>query len=184
MSEQSVRPSALLVFDPDLILVRSFRPADRPQVAQLHEDKAGLVSVCCDCAAEIDQIEEKYFHKPHNHFWVAEFQDKIIGTVAIAIEEEEVAHLHCLQVLSEWHEGRRVHQRLVRVATEHAREHGILKLVLHADVEKGKAAAFFHRLGFEFSRHRELQGRPALEFYLNLYRQPELEAEEGSESVR
>ena len=37
-----------------------------------------------------------------------------------------------------------------------------------------KAAAFLHRLGFEFSRHREKAGEAALEFYLNLYQRPEL----------
>jgi hypothetical protein len=31
-----------------------------------------------------------------------------------------------------------------------------------------------HRLGFEFSRHREVENQPVLEFYLNLYERPEL----------
>jgi len=40
------------------------------------------------------------------------------------------------------------------------------------DIER--AAEFLHRLGFEFSRHREVENQPVFEFYLNLYERPEL----------
>jgi hypothetical protein len=65
----------------------------------------------------------------------------------------------------------------IRVAASHAHHHGCLKLVVHApdpQADIGRAAEFLHRLGFEFSRHREVEKRPVLEFYLNLYERPEL----------
>jgi hypothetical protein len=55
--------------------------------------------------------------------------------------------------------------------------------VVHApdgQVDIGRAATFLHRLGFEFSRHREIEERAVLEFYLNLYERPELGPREAT----
>jgi hypothetical protein len=37
--------------------------------------------------------------------------------------------------------------------------------------------SYFHLLGFEFSRSREVGGTNVLEFYLNLYERPQLPPE-------
>jgi N-acetylglutamate synthase-like GNAT family acetyltransferase len=153
-------------------VVRSFRPADRSKVFHFHS-AAAMGSMPCDCAAKIDQIEEKYLTDPQNHFWVAEAEGDIIGTVGICVQNE-VANLHCLRTI----DGSMSHvirKGLVRVAANHAHECGCLKLVLHAQVEDvARAAEFLHRLGFEFSRQREVPADPVCEFYLNLYERPEL----------
>ena len=155
-------------------IVRSFRDGDREQVVALHQDGAAS-ALCCNCDGA-ERVKQTYFGREHDHFWVAEWQGKVIGTLALLLEaEEEVAHLHCLRVTSEWHDVPTVRKQLLKTAAAHAREHGSLKLVLHADVHEEKAASFLHRLGFEFSRHREVDGSPALEFYLNLYQRPEVE---------
>ena len=129
----------------------------------------------CDCATNIDLIEETYFRRPQDHFWVAESQGRIVGTVAIYVHGDNVAHLHCLREVDDSvdHEIRR---GLVRAAASHAQYHGCLKLVVHApdQVDVGRATEFLHRLGFEFSRHRQIEKRSVLEFYLNLYERPEL----------
>ena len=56
-----------------------------------------------------------------------------------------------------------------------SRDVGLLKLALHAppDIEE-RVASYYHRLGFELSRTREIEGVHVLEFYLNLYERPEL----------
>jgi GNAT superfamily N-acetyltransferase len=155
-------------------VVRSFRDDDREQVLALHTEGAAS-SLCCECN-DTDGIDKNYFGPKHGHFWVAECHGKVIGTLALMLEaEEEVAHLHCLRVTSAWHDVPSVRKQLLKTAATHARDHGSLKLVLHANVQEQKAAAFLHRLGFEFSRHREVDGNPALEFYLNLYQRPEVE---------
>ena len=157
----------------ETFVIRSFRAEDREQVAALHREGVAA-SLCCDCTMDIQNIEQTYFGRKHGHFWVAECDGKLIGTLALLLEEEEVAHLHCLRISNEWSDPHGVRRRLVQAAATHARDHGSLKLVLHANLNETRAAAFLHRLGFEFSRHREVDGQPALEFYLNLYQRPEL----------
>lgn len=160
--------------DVEGIVVRIFRDEDRAQVLALHTE-GHASSLCCDCD-ETDRVDKNDFRPKHGHFWVAECQGKVIGTLALMLEAaEEVAHLHCLRVTSAWPDVPSVRRQLLKTAATHARDHGSLKLVLHANVQEQKAAAFLHRLGFEFSRHREVDGSPALEFYLNLYQRPEVD---------
>ena len=71
----------------DTFLVRSFNGADKLQVMQLHAATAPSGFVNCDCAANIDKIEEKYFRRPQDHFWVAEALGRIVGTVAIYVQD-------------------------------------------------------------------------------------------------
>src|SRR5271154_7151133 len=132
MSEETLsRPQPAPSTDLDeLFVVRGFRAADREQVLLLHRNGTDSDPICCDCETKAEEREES--GRPHNHFWVAEYQDKIIGTVAISVEEDEIAHLHCLRVLSEFPEERSVRKRLIQAATGHVRSHGSLKLVLHA----------------------------------------------------
>ena len=173
MSEQ-VMASTGIGAEVEEFVVRSFRPEDREKVIALHREGTAA-SLCCDCNPD-DSVEQSYLDRKHGHFWVAERHGKVIGTLALLLEtEEEVAHLHCLRVTSEWADVPAVRKQLIKTAATHARDHGSLKLVLHANVHEEKAAAFLHRLGFEFSRHREVDGSPALEFYLNLYQRPEFE---------
>ncbi|MGN6368017.1 MAG: GNAT family N-acetyltransferase [Phycisphaerae bacterium] len=163
--------------DVEEVVVRSFRSEDREQVIALHSD-ATAAALCCNCSS-VENVEQVYFGRKHGHFWVAECHGKIIGTLALLLEgEEEIAHLHCLRVLGAWHDVPAVRKQLIKTAATHARDHGSLKLVLHANVQEEKAARFLHRLGFEFSRHRQVDGSPALEFYLNLYQRPEVEERE------
>ena len=174
MSEHTAEgtSSAITVAD-EMVTIRTFRQDDLHQIKSLNAD--GAHTLCCDCETDFDSITQTYFGRPHDHFWVAELQGKVIGTLALLVEdEEEIAHLHCLLIAPEWAEGHNVRRRLVREAATHARDHGSLKLILHANLNEQRVAAYLHRLGFEFSRHREVNGKPALEFYLNLYQHPEL----------
>ena len=161
---------------PVAFLVRSFQGGDREQILRLHAAVAPTGSVDCDCESKIDQIEEKYFRRPQDHFWVAEAGGRIVGTVGICVHDENVAHLHCLRAVDDTTDHV-IRRALVQVAAGHAHEHGCLKLVVHPQnvpVDIERAAEFLHRLGFEFSRHREVEKEPVFEFYLNLYERPEL----------
>jgi N-acetylglutamate synthase-like GNAT family acetyltransferase len=168
----------------DAFLVRSFQAADRAQVLRLHAAAAPGDGVDCNCAANIDQIEEIYFRRPQDHFWVAEARGEIVGTVGIYVHDENVAHLCCLRAADDSADAV-IRKGLVRVAASHAHQHGCLKLVVYAPpalMNIRRAAEFLHRLGFEFSRHREIENRVVLEFYLNLYERPELGPHEGTAS--
>ena len=164
----------------DTLLVRRFQPTDRTAVLQLHAAASdGFVD--CNCATNVDRIEETYFRRPQDHFWVAESLGRIVGTVAIYVHDDSVAHLYCLRAVDD-STDHAIRRGLVQVAASHAHHHGCLKLVVHApdaQVDIGRAVEFLHRLGFEFSRHRQVEERSVLEFYLNLYERPELVPPEG-----
>src|ERR1700677_2736302 len=85
----------------DAFLVRSFQASDRVHVMELHAATAPSGLVNCDCAANIGEIEEKYFGRPQDHFWVAEALGRIVGTVAIYVGDDNAAHLHCLRALDD-----------------------------------------------------------------------------------
>ena len=115
----------------EALLVRSFRPADRLAVLRLHAAAAPSGFADCDCAMNIDLIEETYFRRPQDHFWIAESQGRIVGTVAIYVHDDNVAHLHCLREV-DGSVDHKIRKGLVRVAASHAHHHGCLKLVVHA----------------------------------------------------
>jgi N-acetylglutamate synthase-like GNAT family acetyltransferase len=170
----------------DTFRVRSFKATDQAQVMQLHAAAAPSGFVDCDCAAKIDEIDEKYFRRAQDHFWVAEAQGQIVGTVAMYVNDDNAAHLYCLRAVDE-PADLPIRRGLVRVAAGHAYHHGCLKLVVHApdrQVDIARATEFLHRLGFEFSRHRQVEKQPVLEFYLNLYERPELLPYEETASRR
>ncbi len=181
MSEERILPASIAI-PPDAFQVRSYQAADRAQVLQLHAAVA-VDAADCDCATNIDQIEEQYFRRPEDHFWVADAQGRIVGTVAICMHDQAVGHVHCLRAIDAA-EDFSIRRNLVQVAASHARTHGCLKLVIHARADVTRAAQFLHRLGFEFSRQREIEKQSILEFYLNLYQPPELEVGQRDASRR
>ena len=157
------------------VCLRSFRATDRPDVLRLY--RHGLLAGVpdpADPATEIEAIEEIYLKPPQNHFWVAEVTERVIASVAIAEDDRRVAHVRLLRVDPAWKMWRDtgVAGALIERAAQHAREHDCPKLVLHSPVNDEWAIRSLHRLGFEYSRARELGGKHLLEFYLNIYERP------------
>ncbi|HTV49151.1 MAG TPA: GNAT family N-acetyltransferase [Phycisphaerae bacterium] len=150
--------------------VRTFQASDGDAVTRLYNDGVlhGGDVECVDCGA-FSRISETYLSRPQDHFWVAEADGKVIGTVAICEDEPSVAHLHWLRVDQQWQFDNRVALRLVETAAKHARQYGYLKLIVHTRVDAAKAIEFFEHRGFEFNRARNVEGTPRLEFYLHLY---------------
>jgi len=152
------------------LLVRSFRPLDRPDVLRLYHD--GLLAGCVDPkdrAADLDDIEGAYFRRPQNHFWIAEANGVVIGTVAVSEDDAGITHLRRLRVASAWQKNSGVAVELIKAAIHHARSHGCLKLVFHTSLDGEQAVKLLDRLGFQFSRTRDIGGRHLIEFYDNLY---------------
>lgn len=154
------------------ISIRSYHAQDRHEVRRLYHH--GLLTGTpdpLDPATDLDRIEDIYLKRPQDHFWVAELDGRIIGSIAITEDRQQIAHVRRLRVDPAWKmwQGGEVARALIQKAAQHARQHDCLKLVLHTPVDDDQAIAFLHRLGFEFARTRELRGRHLLEFYLNLY---------------
>jgi N-acetylglutamate synthase-like GNAT family acetyltransferase len=128
-----------------------------------------------DPATDLDHIEDEYLKRPQDHFWVAEAYGEVIGSIAVVKDDKQIAHVRRLRVDPAWKvwHGGEVARFLIQKATQHAREHECLKLVLHTPINDDRAIAFLHQLGFEYSRAREVRGRHLLEFYLNIYIRPD-----------
>jgi N-acetylglutamate synthase-like GNAT family acetyltransferase len=118
---------------------------------------------------DLRNIEEYYVRHPRRHFWVAQAFGDIVGTVAIATEEDGVAHLRRLRVGTRWPDRNMLATTLMETALEHAREQGAIKLALHTPVNQEGALDLMTRHGFQFARMREIHGRNALEFYVTVY---------------
>jgi ribosomal protein S18 acetylase RimI-like enzyme len=154
------------------VRLRSYHARDRRDVLRLyHHGRLMGVPDLQDAASDLDQIEDVYLKRPQDHFWVAELNDQIIGSIAIKEDETRIAHVRRLRVdaaWKTWNDGE-IARVLIRKATHHARQHDCLKIVLHTPVDDQRAIAFLHEVGFEFARTREVGGRHLLEFYVNLY---------------
>jgi len=154
------------------ILIRSYLPTDYPRAIRLHRDgRLTGTPNPLDQGADLGQIEEMYLKRPQDHFWIAEVHGEVMAMIGVREEEPQIAHVRRLRVDPTCEDSLRgeLARILIRKAAEHAREHELLKLVLHAPIDDEEAAAFLHQLGFEFNRAKELDGRHLLEFYLNFY---------------
>jgi N-acetylglutamate synthase-like GNAT family acetyltransferase len=156
--------------------IRNYRPEDRAEVSRLYREGLMMGQLDpYDPAADLEHIEESYGRDAFSHFWVAEADGRLIGTVAIDHDDTnekriDIAHLCRLRVDPDWQHDERVVVRLLEVATTHARTKRYLKLVVHTPVDDGHCRALLERLGFIFARRRQVHSRPVLEFYVQLYR--------------
>ncbi len=152
--------------------IRTFTLADKEQVERLSHEGLLPGHVEYDARA-LEHIEQTYLQSPREHFWVAELDGKIIGMLAIAQHGRDVGLLHWLRVAPPWQPDRQVARQLLRVAADHAREVGFLKLLIHVPAEaQSRITSYFKRLGFVFSKSTDIAGRNVLQFYLNLYETP------------
>lgn len=126
-----------------------------------------------DTGADIDNLAEGYFSDDGaSAFWVAETDGVIIGMIGVQKTGENAAEIRRLRVRV-GHRRAGVGTMLMEYALNFCREHGYLKVSLDVRIERGPAIAMFEKFGFILSRSRDLEGRNTLDFYLDLYRQPQ-----------
>ena len=126
-----------------------------------------------DTGADIDNLQEGYFNdEGSSAFWVAIHKDKVIGMIGVQKTADNSAEIRRLRVRKD-HRRRGVGTRLLECALNCCREHGYLKIVLDVRIERGPAITMFEKFGFILSRSREIDGRKMLDFYLDLYREPQ-----------
>lgn len=146
-------------------------PADKGQVERLFHE--GLLPGHVNYESrEAERIRES-LGSERDRFFVAEAGGRVIGTLAVVEASPDVGHLHWLRVDPRWQKDLAVARALIRAVAGHARDVGLLKLALHAPQgAEQRLAKYYHRLGFEFSRTRQIGDVHVLEFYLNLYERP------------
>jgi N-acetylglutamate synthase-like GNAT family acetyltransferase len=150
--------------------VRLYQPQDKPQVNRLYEEGmlAGQVDPR-DTAADIDNIADAYFSDSRDSFWVAQANAEVIGTIAVAHELEHTAQVRRLRVDKAW-QPTTVASDLIKTALSHCRHAGYLKVVFETRFERTATVDLFQRLGFHYTRARNVFDKELLEFYLNLYK--------------
>ncbi|HUB23797.1 MAG TPA: GNAT family N-acetyltransferase [Tepidisphaeraceae bacterium] len=150
--------------------VRTYGSQDQDAVLRLYHEGllAGQVDAF-DAANDLHQIDDFYNRRPTRHFWVADSQGEIVGTVAIATEDDGVAHLRRLRAARFFPRQQGVIAELIQTAVDHAREQGALKLVFHTIMNDTCVIELLGRLGFQFDGSRQTGGRRLLKFYVNLY---------------
>jgi N-acetylglutamate synthase-like GNAT family acetyltransferase len=157
--------------------VRTFTQSDAAIVGRLAREGL-LPGLAGHYSHQTELIPQAYLAPGREHFWVAEAGDNVVGTVALAEVSPDVGCLQWLRVAPPCQADSLVARRLVQAATAHARAMGLLKLIIEAPAAlQPQIVSFFHLLGFEFSRSREVGGTNVLEFYLNLYERPQLRSE-------
>ena len=96
------------------------------------------------------------------------FRD-LVEHAPIAIWEEDFT------AVAAWMDDLRrrgIGMRLMHEAVAFCQRLGYLKVVLDVRFERGPAIALFEKFGFKLARTRDMAGRRMLDFYLDLYREP------------
>lgn len=157
----------------DKVHVRTFHREDQPHVNRLYRDGllAGQIAPN-DTGLDIDNIHDAYFSDAASHFWIAQYEGRIVGMIGVARDREHVAEIRRLRVDPQWRQTP-IAAKLIERAITHCREHGYLKVVLDTRFEKNAAVDMFERFGFQHTRSRPTHEKELLEFYLDLYRPPD-----------
>jgi N-acetylglutamate synthase-like GNAT family acetyltransferase len=155
------------------LVVRSYEPADHHSVAHLysHGLLAGQIAPN-DTGADIENVEAAYFDQDCHHFWVAEVEGQVVGMIGVASDEPHTAEIRRLRVAEPYQETE-IPGTLLETAINHCKHHDYLKVRLDTRFERDAALSLFDRVGFQHTRSKNLHGKELLEFYLDLYRDPD-----------
>lgn len=158
------------------IVVRTYGDHDHAAVTQLYTD--GLLAGQLDSndtGADIENIREAYLGDEANHFWVAVADDNVVGMIGVYRDEGHTGEIRRLRVAKNL-QSSGIAARLVEIAVAHCRKHGFLKVRLDTRFESGAAQNLFERFGFRHTRTKNVASKDLLEFYLDLYREPDEKA--------
>jgi ribosomal protein S18 acetylase RimI-like enzyme len=162
-------------FDLEQVTFRQARAADMPALRELFI--AGMLEGQVpdnDTGADIDNLLEAYFaDEGESCFWVAEHGGKVVGMVGVQKIGEDTAEIRRLRVSADLRR-RGIGMRLMHEAVAFCQRLGYLKVVLDVRIERGPAISLFEKFGFQLARTRDTAGRKMLDFYLDLYREPNL----------
>ena len=157
------------------VRVRLAVASDAPTVRGLYEDGRAEVGAGGDDDADIECLAATYLaDEGASGFWVAEVErtGELVGMVGARAFENHRAEIRRLRVAPEWRR-RGIGSRLPGAAVDHCRTQGHLKVVLDVPASSSPAIDLFEKAGFALHREREIGDRTLVEFYLDLYRDPD-----------
>jgi ribosomal protein S18 acetylase RimI-like enzyme len=152
--------------------VLSIRPAVEGDVGALRElfEKSKLEGQTRenDTGADLEYLMSGYFECKESGFWVAQYEEWIVGMIGVQRINENSAEIRRLRVRDTYRRNG-IGRKLMLHAIEFCKEKQFLKVVLDVRIERAPAIELFDTFGFLHSRHRETDGRTTIDFYLDLY---------------
>ena len=160
---------------PATTAIRPATEADLPSIRALFD--AGMIEGelrINDTGADIEHITDGYLSDlEHNGFWVAVAQDDTVaGMVGVQRVDEAVAEVRRLRVHPKWRR-RGIGTALMQHAVRFCRDREYLKIVLDVRGERRGAIQMFEKFGFYLAKVREQDDRRLLDFYVDLYAEPQ-----------
>jgi len=121
-----------------------------------------------DTGADLDHLMDGYFNCQESSFWVAEFDNTIVGMIGVQKMNDSSAEVRRLRVRNKFQRNG-IGSALMKHAISFCREKQFLKVVLDVRLERDPAIKMFDSFGFLHGRERDLNGRQLRDFYLDLY---------------
>ncbi len=126
-----------------------------------------------DTGADIENLTEGYLTKgDRSGFWVARLDTDVVGMIGVQRVDDSVAEMRRLRVHAAYRR-RGVGSALMRHAVRFCRDEEYLKIVLDVRGERAEAITLFEKFGFYLARTRTEGERRILDFYVDLYNEPE-----------
>jgi ribosomal protein S18 acetylase RimI-like enzyme len=157
---------------PPSYAIRSFQPQDQRACLRLYSE--GLIGgkiADNDTGLDIDDIQGVYMEHAGNHFWVAEAEGQIVGTVAVQHHDEGVGEIRRLRVAST-HRRRGIGSALLEQALGFCQENEYGKITLDTYIDREPALRLFQKFRFRHDHTRNVSGKDLLYFYLDIYTRP------------
>jgi len=121
-----------------------------------------------DTGADLDYLMSGYFECKDSGFWVAQYEEWIVGMIGVQRISENSAEIRRLRVRDSFRR-KGIGTKLMQHAISFCREKHFLKVVLDVRIERLSAISMFNTFGFLHGRERNLNGRKLRDFYLDLY---------------
>ncbi len=106
--------------------------------------------------------------------WFALDGETVVGVISLWVQPSGVARVAELCIAPD-QRGTALTAELLRFSLRYCRNAGVLKVVLSTHLPQEEAWQLLGECGFDFGRHRRRNGRNVMEYYLNLYQQPDCE---------
>jgi len=155
--------------------IRTCHHQDYASVRQLYADGLLMGELDpADTAADLDYPEEAYFSHPRDHLWVAvDESEQVLGSIAVQHDRDGVAEIRRLRVSDRHEDPQALCARLLRHALEHCRKAEALKVILDTHLDPETAYELVRKSGFNHHRSRTDGVKTRIEFYLDLYHDPQ-----------
>ena len=144
--------------DGDIIILRELFENSRLE-GQIRENDTG---------ADLDFLIEGYFECKDSGFWVAQYEEWIVGMIGVQRVSDNSAEIRRLRVRDSYRR-KGIGKKLMLHAIEFCKEKQFLKVKLDVRIERSPAIQLFDTFGFLHGSERESDDRRTIDFYLDLY---------------